>query len=57
VFLPNLDGDFVDVSGRREDGRGGRGRGRGRVAGLLTLVGCRTGRHLKTTVRLCDCHD
>ena len=42
MFLPNLDGDFVDVSGRREDGCGSSRRGRrGRrtAAGLLTLGG------------------
>ena len=38
MFFPKLDGDFVDVSGRRKDGRGGSGRGRRRSgAGLLTL--------------------
>ena len=39
MFLPNLDGDFVDVSGCREDGCGGSGRGRRTAAGLLTLGG------------------
>ena len=39
MFLPNLDGDFVDVSGRREDGCGGSGRGRRTAAGLLALGG------------------
>ena len=37
MFLPNFDGDFVDVSGRREDGSGGRGWRT--AAGLLTLGG------------------
>ena len=39
MFLPNLDGDFVDVSGRGEDGCGGSGRGRRSGTGLLTF-GC-----------------
>ena len=43
MFLPNLDGDFVDVSGRREDGCGGSGRGRRTAAGLLTLGGWGSG--------------
>ena len=37
MFLPNLDGDFVDVSGRRKNRSGGSGRGRRNSAGLLTL--------------------
>jgi hypothetical protein len=37
VFFPNLDGDFVDVSGRGENRCGGSGRGRRTAAGLLTL--------------------
>ena len=37
MFLPNLDGDFVDVSGRRKNRSGGSGRGRRSSAGLLTF--------------------
>ena len=45
MFLPNLDGDTVDVPGRRKDGRGGSGRGRRTAAaGLLALGGWCTGR-------------
>ena len=39
MFFPNLDGDFVDVSGRREDGCGGSERGGRTAAGLLALGG------------------
>ena len=37
MFLPNFDGDFVDVSGRRENRSGSSGRRT--AAGLLTLGG------------------
>ena len=43
MFLPNLDGDFVDVSDRGEDGCGGSGRGGRTAAGLLTFGWWRRG--------------
>ena len=43
MFLPNLDGDFVDVSGRRKNRSGGSGRERRTAAGLLTFGWWRSG--------------